>query len=151
MDIEGRSITITPMRQEHIERLAEIETECFSTPWSDESLAAELSNPLAVFLVALCDGEIAGYVGMTQVIDEGYLANLAVTERFRRRGVAKALLGELIRLAKEHDLSFITLEVRRSNEVARRLYENFDFDEVGVRPDFYVNPVEDAILMTRTF
>ena len=71
MDIEGRSITITPMRQEHIERLAEIETECFSTPWSDESLAAELSNPLAVFLVALCDGEIAGYVGMTQVIDEG--------------------------------------------------------------------------------
>ena len=139
------------MRQEHIERLAEIETECFSTPWSDESLAAELSNPLAVFLVALCGGEIAGYVGMTQVIDEGYLANLAVTERFRRRGVAKALLGELIRLAKEHDLSFITLEVRRSNEVARRLYENFDFDEVGVRPDFYVNPVEDAILMTRTF
>ncbi len=139
------------MRQEHIERLAEIETECFSTPWSDESLAAELSNPLAVFLVALCGGEIAGYVGMTQVIDEGYLANLAVTGRFRRRGVAKALLGELIRLAKEHDLSFITLEVRRSNEVARRLYENFDFDEVGVRPDFYVNPVEDAILMTRTF
>ena len=74
-----------------------------------------------------------------------------MTERFRRRGVAKALLDELICLAKENDLSFITLEVRRSNEVARRLYENFDFDEVGVRPDFYVNPVEDAILMTRIF
>lgn len=151
MDIEDRSIQITAMASAHIERLAEIETECFSKPWSYEALAEELSNPLAVFLVAENGGEIAGYVGMVQVIDEGYLTNLAVTEHCRRRGVARALLGELMRHAGEHSLSFVTLEVRRSNEAAQRLYESFGFKEAGERRDFYVNPVEDALIMTRKF
>lgn len=151
MDIEGRSITITAMKPEHVERLAEIETECFSMPWSYEALAEELSNPLAVFLVALCDGEIAGYVGMTQVIDEGYMANLAVTEAYRRRGVAHALLERLMEHAEEQKLSFITLEVRRSNEAAQKLYESFDFKVEGERKEFYVNPVEDGLILTRTF
>jgi len=139
------------MKPEHIERLAEIETECFSTPWSYESLAEELSNPLAVFLVAQYGGEIAGYVGMTQVIDEGYMANLAVTQKHRRHGVAHALLEELLQHAKEHELSFITLEVRSSNEAALHLYKDFDFEVAGERKQFYVNPVEDALIMTRTF
>ncbi|RPF47525.1 ribosomal-protein-alanine N-acetyltransferase [Hydrogenoanaerobacterium saccharovorans] len=151
MDIEGRSITITSMKPEHIERLAEIETECFSTPWSYESLAAELSNPLAVFLVAEYEGNLAGYVGMTQVIDEGYMANLAVTPKYRRHGVAHALLEELMQHAREQELSFITLEVRKSNEAARHLYESFEFEVAGERKQFYVNPVEDALIMTRTF
>lgn len=139
------------MNASHIERLAEIETECFSMPWSYDSLAEELSNPLAVFLVALCDGEAAGYVGMTQVIDEGYMANLAVTAPMRRRGVANTLLSALIKHADEQNLSFVTLEVRRSNTAARRLYQKFGFDEAGERRDFYSNPVEDALILTKTF
>ena len=151
MDIEDRSITITAMKPEHIERLAEIETECFSMPWSYDALAEELSNPLAVFLVALYDGEIAGYVGMTEVIDEGYMANLAVTNAYRRQGVAHALLQELMGYAEEQKLSFVTLEVRRSNTAALKLYEGFDFKVAGERKDFYVNPVEDGLILTRTF
>lgn len=145
------SITVVPMAAEHVERLAEIETECFSMPWSYESLAEELANPLAVFLVALCEGEIAGYIGMTQVIDEGYIANLAVTQDKRRCGVATALLQRLVEHAQENGLRFITLEVRRSNEAALRLYERFSFEPEGERPNFYANPVEDAVLMTRYF
>ena len=149
---EDRSrITIVPMEARHVERLAEIETECFSMPWSFESLAEELDNPLAVFLVAEYDGEISGYIGMTQVIDEGYIANLAVTEAMRRRGVATALLEHLVEHAKENELSFITLEVRESNAAARRLYESFNFEPAGVRKDFYVDPAEDAVIMTRNF
>lgn len=151
MEIEGRSITIAAMGPEHIERLAQIETECFSMPWSYDALAAELSNPLAVFLVALCEGEPVGYVGMTQVIDEGYMANLAVTNGFRRSGVAHALLTALMAHAEEQKLSFVTLEVRRSNTSAQRLYESFDFKPVGERKNFYVNPVEDGLILTRTF
>lgn len=151
MDIEGRSIVITPMDSSHIERLAEIETECFSTPWSYESLAEELANPMAVFLVAICGGEIAGYVGMNQVIDEGYITNLAVTEHLRGCGVAKALLTALIGHAEEQDLNFITLEVRRSNAAAIYLYESFGFKNMGDRCNFYENPVEDALIMTKDF
>lgn len=151
MDIDGRSITITRMAPAHIERLAEIETECFSTPWSYDSLAEELNNPLAVFLVADLNGEIVGYVGMNQVIDEGYITNLAVTASHRGRGVAKALLEALIADAESHDLNFITLEVRRSNEAAINLYENFGFQQEGERREFYANPVEDALIMTKNF
>ena len=145
------SITIAPMEARHIERLAEIETECFSMPWSYESLAEELANPLAVFLVASYGGEIAGYIGMTQVIDEGYIANLAVTQQMRRKGVATALLDALVEHAKENNLSFLTLEVRQSNLAARRLYERFHFESAGERRDFYANPTEDAVIMTRNF
>lgn len=145
------SINIVPMAAEHIERLAEIETECFSMPWSYESLAEELANPLAVFRVALCGGEIAGYVGMTQVIDEGYLANLAVTQHMRRRGVATALLAHLVEYAQENELRFITLEVRQSNEAAKALYGHFGFAPAGERRDFYANPMEHAVIMTREF
>lgn len=145
----AQAITIVPLEAGHIQRLAEIERECFSTPWSEEALSDELSNPLALFFVALVGEEIAGYVGMTAVIDEGYLANLAVTARFRRRGVARALLHALIGQAIEKRLRFITLEVRASNSPAQRLYRLFGFETVGRRRGFYASPIEDALLMTK--
>ena len=151
MDEQGQSITVVPMQPKHIEDLERLEKECFSTPWSFDSLVSELSNPLAVFRVAEIDGKVAGYVGMQHIVDEGYICNIAVFSCYRRRGVATKLMEELNSYARENDMAFISLEVRESNVNAQKLYEKFHFEVVGHRKNFYSNPKEDALIMTRTY
>lgn len=87
MDDRSRRIEIVEMDSEHIEKLAELEQISFGEPWSVEGLLEELSNPTAVFRVALIDGEVAGYVGMHHIVDEGYVTNIAVFPAYRRQGV----------------------------------------------------------------
>lgn len=144
-------IQILPMAQEHISTLAELERQCFADPWSEQALAEELSNPNAVFRVALIDGEVAGYVGMLHVLDEGDICNVAVFDRFRRKGVATALIDHLLNYGRENALAFITLEVRESNSGARAFYGTMGFENIGLRKNFYDNPREHAVLMTKTF
>ena len=144
-------IHVVTMAEEHISALAQLERECFSDPWSEKALAEELSNPNAVFRVALIDGEVAGYVGMLHVLDEGDICNVAVFDRFRRKGVASALIQHLVDYGVENQLSFITLEVRESNIGAQKFYETMGFETIGVRKNFYDNPKEHAILMNKTF
>lgn len=138
------NITIVPMAAAHIHAIAEIEKECFSTPWSEQALAEELDVPAAVFLTSLTDNEVAGYMGMQIAGGVGYVCNVAVSPAFRRRGVASALIQAQINYAKENGLSEISLEVRSSNAAARALYEKFGFVRLGTRPHFYSNPKEDA-------
>ena len=144
-------IQVVAMAQEHIPALAELERQCFAEPWSETALQDELTNPNAVFRVALCDGEVAGYVGMLHVLDEGDICNVAVFDRFRRRGVASALIQNLSAYAAEKKLAFITLEVRESNIGAQKFYETMGFAHIGVRKNFYDHPKEHAFLMTKTF
>lgn len=144
-------IQVVTMAEEHISALAQLERECFSDPWSEKALTEELSNPNAVFRVALIDGEVAGYVGMLHVLDEGDICNVAVFDRFRRKGVASALIQHLVDYGVENQLSFITLEVRESNIGAQKFYETMGFETIGVRKNFYDNPKEHAILMNKTF
>ena len=153
MDEQSQSqpINIVPMGPEHIETLARLEQACFSSPWSFDALAGELSDPLAVFRVATVNGQVAGYVGMQHILDEGYVCNIAVFPEYRRRGVATALLHALDAYAKENGMASISLEVRQSNEAAQRLYSRFDFETVGRRKHFYQNPTEDALIMARTY
>lgn len=151
MDERGQSMTVVPMEPKHIEDLERLELECFSTPWSFDSLVSELSNPLAVFRVAKVNGQVAGYVGMHHIVDEGFICNIAVFPQYRRRGVATCLMESLIEYAKENDMTSISLEVRESNYSAQALYENFQFEVVGERRNFYANPTEDALIMTKTF
>ncbi|MBE6897713.1 MAG: ribosomal-protein-alanine N-acetyltransferase [Ruminococcaceae bacterium] len=139
------------MAEEHISALAQLEKECFADPWSEKALAEELTNPNAVFRVALIDEEVAGYVGMLHVLDEGDICNVAVFDKFRRRGVATALIQHLVDYAVENQLSFITLEVRESNIGAQKFYETMGFETIGIRKNFYDNPKEHAILMNKTF
>lgn len=140
---------IIPMARDHIPALAQLERECFADPWSESGIGAELENPLAVFRTAVsASGEVMGYAGMTHVLDEGYIDNIAVGEPFRRKGVAASLLKELISYAREKDMAFLTLEVRRSNLGAQALYRKCGFKEKGIRPGFYVHPAEDAVIMT---
>lgn len=151
MDDHLRRLHIVKMQAKHIEDLAQIEKLCFSKPWSYESLAEELSNPLAVFFVAELDGKTVAYAGMHHIIDEGYITNIAVHPDFRRRGLATALVRVLDSYAKDNGLAMLTLEVRPSNIAAINIYSNAGFDEEGVRRDFYEDPKEDGLIMTKHY
>jgi ribosomal-protein-alanine acetyltransferase len=92
--------------------------------------------------------EILGYAGLQVVLDEGYVTNIAVTEKARKRGIGSALTERILSAGREKALSFVSLEVRASTSAAISLYEKFGFKAVGVRKRFYANPTEDAIIMT---
>lgn len=133
---------IVPLHENHVEALAELEKLCFADPWSAQALRDELSNPCARFLVALCDGQIAGYIGCHLVAGEGFVTNIAVFPAYRRRGVARRLLQSAMALP----LTCLFLEVRASNVAAIALYRSLGFAEDGRRPRFYSHPTEDAVL-----
>lgn len=143
MDLE-----IEKMTSSHIEEIARLEKECFSSPWSEEGLKSELNNNFARFFVALSGGEIAGYIGSHNVLGEVYITNVAVFPEFRKNGVGKALVEFLVDEMKAEKAEIVTLEVRKSNFNAISLYEKCGFEKVGERKNFYEKPVEDAILMT---
>lgn len=140
---------VVPMDRSHIPAIAALERECFSRPWSEAALSEELYNDTACFLVAEGeDGTVLGYAGLHVILDEGYIDNVAVDPKYRRQGVADALLDVFCRFGAEK-LAFLTLEVRASNTPAISLYEKHGFYEVGRRKDYYDDPKEDALLLTR--
>lgn len=141
-------IRITDALPEHVNGIAAIEAECFSDPWTHETIAGQLAGPNHVFLAALDDSHVVGYVGLMYVLDEGYISNVAVTAAYRRRSIADRLIKTLISRGRELGLSFLTLEVRQSNEPAKALYAKHGFVPVGLRKNYYVKPKEDAVLMT---
>lgn len=142
---------IVPMEERHLDELARLERECFSHPWSRQSLAEELSNPSAVFLAAVEGESVLGYAGMHVVCGEGYIDNIAVFPYARRRGVGRGLVQALVNWMERHEGLFLTLEVRPSNEAALLLYRSSGFQEVGRRKRFYQDPEEDALLLTKRF
>ena len=142
---------LTPMTEEHIPQIAALERACFSRPWSEDSLRGELWNEAAVIIGAEGeDGTVIGYAGLQTVLDEGYINNVAVDEKFRRQGVADELIAAFVRFGQAK-LAFLTLEVRASNEPAIALYAKHGFVEVGRRKNYYEDPREDAVLMTVYF
>ncbi len=141
-------IAIVPFAARHVRAVAEIERACFADPWTEDGLREELENSCARFLTAVDDsGAAVGYIGCHTVLDEGYIANVAVSPAFRRRGIARRLVLALC--ARSDDLAFLTLEVRASNAPAIALYTGCGFQQVGTRPRFYAHPTDDALLMTR--
>lgn len=142
---------ITDAAERQLDEIEAIERECFSTPWTRDQLATQLSGERHVFLAAEVEGQVAGYVGMMHVLDEGYISNVAVGGAFRRRGIGDALIEALLARCESLGLVFVTLEVRRSNAPARALYEKHGFVAVGERRNYYEQPREDAVLMTKFF
>lgn len=142
------SFVISDVREELLPQIAEIERECFSLPWTENMLRSQLDRERCVFLAALEDGTVLGYVGLTFVLDEGYISNVAVAPAQRRQGVAGALIAELIRRGRALRLAFLTLEVREGNLPAAALYAKHGFRVVGRRRGYYETPREDALLMT---
>lgn len=142
---------MVPMTAAHISALAAIEAACFAAPWSAAALAEELDNPHAVFLVAVEGDRVLGYVGMHHLLDEGFIANVAVAPDARRQGVARRLLAALDAYGREKALYRLTLEVRASNMAAIALYEGAGYVTDGVRPGFYSHPTEDAVIYSKYF
>lgn len=140
---------INMMKSEDVKDIAEIEKECFSSPWSEKGISEELGNENAVFFVASYLGETAGYMGMHTVLDECYVANIAVKEKFRRKGIGRKLLSFAENKAKERNCSFISLEVRENNKAAISLYSSEGYENMGMRKDFYTDPKENAVIMTK--
>ncbi len=143
---------LVPMDRELAEQVAEIERQNFSHPWTLEMLLEQLDNMLSSWICALGEnGVVMGYAGVTVVAGEGYINNVAVRQEYRKQGVASELLKVFIRFAEAQKIDFLTLEVRASNDPAKRLYMKHGFAQVGRRRNYYDDPKEDAILMTREF
>ena len=142
---------IVNMNESHVAQVAELEKICFSDPWSENSVASELKNPLSCWLVAEEDGVAAGYIGSQTVMDESDMMNVAVHPDHRRKGVAESLVNELIEALKKRGSRCLTLEVRASNEPAKALYEKLGFVQVGLRKNYYRNPKEDALILRKEF
>ena len=127
-----------------------LEAECFSVPWTKENIVESI-NSATVFYVAKFNDKTVGYLGMQNAMGDGYITNVAVTNEFRKKGVATALLSSLFDYAIKNSMNFISLEVRKSNTAAISLYQKLGFIEVGTRKNFYTAPKEDAVIMTKYY
>ena len=143
---------IVKMNESHVASVAAIEKECFGRDaWSEKSVAGELTNALALWLVAVEGENVAGYVGSQTVCNETDMMNVAVTADFRRRGIGEQLVTALVEELKAIDSHCLTLEVRASNTPAQAMYEKLGFAEIGRRPRYYQNPKEDALILRKDF
>lgn len=142
-------IKIVSMDCSHVAAVAALEKICFSDPWSENSIASELKNPLSLWLVALADSKVVGYVGSQSVMGESDMMNVAVDPDYRRMGIAYRLIEALIAALAERDNHSLALEVRASNTPAIALYGKMGFTEVGRRRNYYRNPREDALILRK--
>ena len=137
------------MDESHIHGIAEMEKLCFSDPWSVNSITAELNNPLSLWIVAMDEDKLVGYVGSQSVMGWSDMMNLAVLPEYRRMGIGEALVEALTEKLKEKENTCLTLEVRASNDPAIALYHKLGFVQVGRRPNYYRNPKEDALILRK--
>ncbi len=136
------------MKESDLDRIMEIEEKTFNPPWSREAFLLELTkNLLAKYIVAEVDGLVVGYGGIWLIIDEGHVTNIAVDEKYRGKGIGSKILEGLIQLCADRNMIAMTLEVRKSNEVAQALYRKYGFKEYGIRKGYYQDNNEDAIIM----
>ena len=140
---------IRNMCSEDVTQVAALEKHCFSDPWSENSVASELENPLSFWLVAEEGGQILGYVGSQTVLDETDMMNISVHPDYRRKGIANSLITELIDGLKRRGSRMLTLEVRASNFPAIALYSSYGFQQIGLRKNYYRNPKEDALILRK--
>ena len=137
------------MKAVHVPQVAALEKLCFADPWSENSVASELNNDLALWLVAMNDDTVVGYIGSQTVAGETDVMNIAVHPDWRRRGIAQSLIECLVVELKNRGSEALMLEVRASNAPAIALYEKLGFRQVGRRPNYYRNPKEDALILRK--
>jgi ribosomal-protein-alanine N-acetyltransferase len=143
------TVRIEAMRLEDIPAVQAIERASFTSPWPPQAYRSELeTNRLAAYLVARIDGTIVGFAGIWLMVDEAHVTTFAVHPAWRRRRIGERLLVAVLDLAVARGAREATLEVRLSNLAARRLYEKYGFRPVGLRPRYYSDDNEDALIMT---
>lgn len=144
----NKTIAFRQMELEDIDRIYEIETKSFATPWSKEAFYNELmNNKFAFYTVIEIGNEVAGYCGAWVVIDEVHITNIALLPEYRGMKLGEALLRKVMDLVIEMGAKTMTLEVRVSNIVAQSLYRKLGFQEGAIRKQYYTDNLEDALVM----
>jgi [ribosomal protein S18]-alanine N-acetyltransferase len=142
-------VVVEPMTLDDLPAIQAIERAAFSAPWPANAYRTELeTNKLAHYLVIRAGDEIAGFAGLWLMVDEAHVTTFAIAAPWRRNHLAERLLVALLDIALDRRATEATLEVRLSNLPARRLYEKFGFRPVGIRPRYYSDNNEDALIMT---
>ncbi|MBE6799369.1 MAG: ribosomal-protein-alanine N-acetyltransferase [Ruminococcaceae bacterium] len=148
MSLSQNDIIVRDLTAAEYQLAAELESTALEEAWSAEAIAETVKRN-GCYLGAFKDKSFLGHGGFTFAADEGYITNIAVSSQARRQGVATKILESMIVKAVELKLRFLSLEVRESNEAAVRLYQKSGFTVRGVRPKFYKNPTENAVIMTK--
>lgn len=143
------TIILRKMTLDDIEQVLAIDRMSFSLPWPERSFRFDLTdNPASRCWVAEIDGKVAGMIVAWLIVDEVHVATIATHPDFRRRGIAKKLLAHTLQHLREEGAQSSFLEVRASNFAAQEMYRKFGYEETGVRPRYYKDNDEDALLMT---
>ncbi len=140
-------VKIRRLQSEDVEPVSILESKAFSMPWSAKDFVKLIEDNKSLYLVAEVAGEIVGCCGVTDICGDGDINNVMVAEEYRGRGIAQALMSELLLQGAAMGIENFTLEVRVSNAPAIRVYEKLGFVSEGIRPRFYEKPVEDAMIM----
>ena len=140
-------LNIRRFTAEDVEQVTALEQSCFSMPWKSEDFLRLAEDPKSLYLVAETDGKIVGICGVTNIVGEGNINNVAVSADYRGQGIATKLMERLIEEGYKMGIAEFTLEVRVSNAAAIHVYEGCGFVSEGVRPGFYEKPTEDALIM----
>lgn len=142
-------MNIREMTWDDLDQVVAIENENFSAPWTETGFFTYLMREDALFLVAEEDEEILGYCGVIMAVDEGDITNVSVKKEMQGQGIGTELLKKLIVQTGEKGVHTLFLEVRESNQPALALYEKQGFVRMGIRKNYYTDPVEDGITMSR--
>ncbi len=142
-------LTVQPMGTDDIPAVHAIESASFPTPWPPYAFRQELeTNRMARYVVVRAGDRVIAYAGIWLMVDEAHVTTFAVLPAYRRRGIGGLLLCELMAMSAAIGAAVLTLEVRLGNAAARKLYGSFGFRPVGVRPRYYSDNSEDALIMT---
>lgn len=144
-------LVIRSMKLSDLDAICILEQKCFKTPWDRSSFEKELTeNRLAHYLVVELDGSVVGYGGMWFILDEAHITNIAIDPECRNRGLGQVLIENMIKLGSANGIQYYTLEVRTSNIKAINLYKKMGFVDKGIRPKYYTDTGEDAMIMWKT-
>lgn len=135
------------MEEDEVQKVAELEAECFSEPWSINAFKEVLNTPYRIHFIAKQDDKVIGECMLSDIAKEGEITNVAVRDEFRQQGVAIKLLERALQEGQNRQIEAYTLEVRKNNLAAVKLYKKFGFKVEGIRKDFYDHPKEDALIM----
>ena len=141
-------ISFIPMEKAHIKGMVKVEEQCFNSGFAEKCFEKELENKIAIYFVAVENGEVLGYGGLWNICGIAEIIDIAVHKDFRKRGIASGLFSALTEECIKQNVSEINLEVRYSNDAARNLYKKLGFEENGLRKRYYDNR-EDAVLMRK--
>ena len=142
-------MTFREMLVEDLDQVVEIENSLFSVPWSKEGFFTFLIKDESMFFVVEEKGKILGYCSMQIVLDEGDILNVAVRRERQKEGIGYFLVDSMLMMAEARGVRTVHLEVREGNDTVRRLYQRLGFTEDGLRKNYYTDPLENAVLMTR--